>query len=193
VTALRTLGAAVLALALTGGASAEPAPPRAVACDACHGAGGSTATPLVPSLAGQPALFLENQLVLVREGLRDIPVMRDLMKDMGDDEIRALARHYAAQPTRPLPHAGAPDPKRLQAGAALAQRALCGTCHLPTYAGQQQVPRLAGQDENYLLMAMRQLRDNPGPGRDTLMSAALYGLGNTELAQLAHFLAHFKP
>jgi cytochrome c553 len=39
---------------------------------------------------------------------------------------------------------------------------------------------------------MKQFRDHPGPGRDTIMAASLYGLKDEHLADLAHFLAHFK-
>ncbi len=70
---------------------------------------------------------------------------------------------------------------------------LCGTCHLADYAGQKQVTRLAGQDETYLVYSMKQFRDNPGPGRDTIMAATLYGLSDADLANLAHYLATFKP
>jgi cytochrome c553 len=70
---------------------------------------------------------------------------------------------------------------------------LCGSCHLPAYNGQQQVPRIAAQPEPFLLASMKQLRDRPGPGRDTIMAAALHGLKDAELADLAHFLAHFQP
>ena len=55
------------------------------------------------------------------------------------------------------------------------------------------MPRLAGQDEAYLTQSMKQLRDNPGPGRDTIMAATLRGLSDDELASLAHHLAHFAP
>jgi cytochrome c553 len=142
-------------------------------------------------LAAQPKLFVENQLVIIREGLRDVPAMKVMLTGISDEEIVALAVHYAAQPAKaPSP---APSPDKARAGAAAAQRLLCGTCHLPTFAGQQQVPRLAGQDETYLLQAMKQLRDNPGPGRDTIMASTLRGLSDTELDALAHHLAHFKP
>jgi cytochrome c553 len=40
---------------------------------------------------------------------------------------------------------------------------------------------------------MKQFRDNPGPGRDTIMAAVLYGLSDADLANLAHYLATFKP
>ena len=50
-------------------------PPQLALCIACHGPQGNSQIPLTPSLAGQPKLFLENQLVLIREGLRDIAQM----------------------------------------------------------------------------------------------------------------------
>ena len=73
----------------------------------------------------------------------------------------------------------------------MSRQALCGTCHLPDYSGQGQVPRLAGQHEEYLVVTMKMYRDNPQPGRDTAMSAVLRGLQDADLANLAHHFAHF--
>ena len=83
--------------------------------------------------------------------------------------------------------------EKARLGAVTASKMLCGTCHLPDYSGQKQVPRLAGQDEAYLAQSMKQFRDNPGPGRDTIMAASLYGLSDADLANLASYLATFKP
>ena len=187
------VAAAALLVALAGGVQAQPAaaPPQAQLCMACHGPAGNSQVPLTPSLAGQPKLFVENQLVLIREGLRDIPQMKEIVAGMSDETIIALAQHFATQ--TPVPKAGAANPEKARLGAATASRMLCGTCHLSDYSGQKQVPRLAGQDEPYLLHSMKQFRDNPGPGRDTIMAAALYGLSDADLANLAHYLANFKP
>jgi cytochrome c553 len=68
---------------------------------------------------------------------------------------------------------------------------LCGTCHLPDYAGREQIPRLAQQREDYLLAVMRQFRSGVAPGRDTIMSAALTGMSEQDLADLAHYLATY--
>ena len=165
-----------------------PAPTGVQACAACHGPNGNSPTPLVPSIAGQPRTFLENQLVLIREGLRDIPVMKGVMSTLTDPQIESLAKHYAAQTLLPTP--GVLQPDKARAGADLARRALCGTCHLPSYAGQSQVPRLAGQQEAYLLATLKMYRDNPAPGRDTLMSGPLMGMTDADLDGLAHHLAH---
>ena len=168
-------------------ALATAAPPSAAACMACHGPQGNSTISAMPSIAGQPKVFIENQLVLIREGLRDVPAMKAVMGSLNDEEIVALARYFSAQEALPRP--GEVQAARFAAGAQVSRRALCGTCHLPSYAGQNQVPRLAGQDEAYLALTMRMYRDKPAPGRDTAMSAALYGLSDVDLESLAHYLA----
>jgi cytochrome c553 len=183
--------AALAALSLTAAVAQAQVPALADACTACHGAGGNSRQSGQPSIAGQPKVFIENQLVLIREGLREVPVMAGLMKGVSDEDIGALARHFAALPSQPAP-AGKPVAERLAAGAALSKQGLCSTCHLPNYVGQNQVPRLAGQDEAYLLLSMKQFRDNPGPGRDTIMASTLRGLTDAQLADLAHHLAHHR-
>lgn len=187
--------AAVCAVAAPNATAQAPAQataevPAAVmaTCTACHGPAGNSQTPSVPSIAAQPRTFLENQLVLIREGLRDVPVMKAVMGTLTDPEIVALARHFSAQTALPAP--GKLQPDKARAGAELSRRALCGTCHLPGYVGQSQVPRLAGQLEDYLLATMKMYRDNPAPGRDTLMSAPLQGMKDADLDSLAHHLAH---
>ena len=117
--------------------------------------------------------------------------MQVVLKGMSDETFSALAGYFAALPAPPAATLAQPD--KAKTGAALAQRLLCGTCHLAKYEGQQQVPRLAGQREDYLLPAMTQLRDNPGPGRDTIMAATLRGLSDADLGALAHHLATFRP
>jgi cytochrome c553 len=173
-------------------AHAQPSPQTLAACAACHGTGGNAGIPGFPSLAGQPRIFIENQLVLIREGLRDVPAMTEVMRGMADDQIVALARHFAASPVRP-PDRPTADPETVRRGAEISRRMLCGSCHLADFSGQQQVPRLAAQNEAYLLQSMKQFRDNPGPGRDTIMAASLFGLSDRDLADLAHFLATRPP
>lgn len=191
---VEALAAALLLAACSGGAVAQAAAPPAMLlaqCAACHGERGVSTLIGTPSLAAQPKVFTETQLVLIREGLREVPAMQTVVKAMSDETISALAAHFAAQPA-PAP-AALTQANKARAGAALSQRLLCGTCHLAKYEGQQQVPRLAGQREDYLLPAMTQLRDNPGPGRDTIMAATLRGLSDADLGALAHHLATFKP
>jgi cytochrome c553 len=179
-------------------APALPAPLQAklAVCAACHGTNGMATLAGVPHLAGQPRLFIENRLVMMREGLSVVPQMAGLLDKLSDADLTALSQHYAVMPlvaasTASSVHAG-PDAQRLARGQALSQRALCGTCHLPSYAGREQIPRLAGQREDYLLHSLRQFASGQTAGRDTLMSSALHGLVDADLVDLAHYLAHAK-
>lgn len=158
------------------------------ACVACHGPGGNSVTPGIPSIAGQPKLFLENQLVLIREEMRPSPAMLPVVKGMKDAEIVALATHYSKQPAQRVTKAPA-DAALSKRGRERAQALRCGVCHLPDFRGQNQVPRLAAQREDYLAEAMRAYRDNRRPGGDTIMAAALYGVSDADIDALAHYLA----
>ena len=160
---------------------------RLAVCAACHGADGLSRLPGVPSLAGQPRLFIENRLVMIREGLSAIPEMKGMLDGLSDAELIELSRHYAAMP--PPPPATPRDAVRAARGARIAERTLCGSCHLPDQRGREQIPRLAGQREDYLLASMRQFLAGRVLGRDTAMINALQGLGDADLLDLAHYLA----
>jgi cytochrome c553 len=154
----------------------------------CHGPGGNSVTAGVPSIAGQPKVFIENQLVLMREELRPAPQMQPIVKGMKDAEIARLAEHFSRLPAKPAGNAPA-DAKLMQQGMERAKALRCGVCHLSSFGGQNQVPRLAAQREDYLEAEMRAYRDNKRKGGDTIMAAALYGVSDADIRALAHFLA----
>jgi cytochrome c553 len=161
---------------------------RLAACKACHGADGNSVTAGVPSLAGQPKLFLENQMILFREELRRSPVMTPILAGIKDPEIIALSDHFSKLPAKPVAQA-APEKKLLEQGKALGRKLRCNVCHLSSYHGQKQMPRLAGQREDYLQSEMLAYRDGKRSGGDTIMAAALYGVKDDEIRALAHYLA----
>ncbi len=168
-------------------ALAQPLPERLPLCAACHGPGGNSAIPGTPSLAGQPAIFLENELVLLREGMREVPQMAAAVQGLKDSEIRALARYYAAQ--KPAAPQGKPDPALMKQGTALAKKLHCGSCHEADFRGREQMPRLAAQREEYLVAAMNGYRHYTRKGGDTVMAAALYGVSDADVRVLANYLS----
>jgi cytochrome c553 len=161
-------------------------------CLSCHGPDGNSTTPGIPSIAGQPKLFIETQLVLMREELRPAPQMLPLVKGMKDAEITRLAEHFSRLPAKSMA-TGPTDPKLLKQGAARAKALRCGVCHTADFGGQNQIPRLAGQREEYLRSEMLAYRDGNRKGGDTIMAAALYGVKDDEIKALAHFLARRPP
>ena len=142
----------------------------------------------MPSLAGQQPLFITNQLILFREGLRKSELMSPSAQDLKDEEILALAEAIAKMPLKPV--AVAADPVRMARGGELIKSLRCNNCHLPSLAGREQIPRIAGQREDYLAQSMRQYRDNQRVGSDTSMVAAMHGVSDADIAALAHYLAH---
>lgn len=164
---------------------------RLALCAACHGADGNSQIKGIPSLAAQPKLFLENQLVLIREGVRDIPSMKGMLNGVSDVEVTALAKYYADKPLAPVPTDR--DAEVFARGGKLAEGMRCGICHLPTYLGREQIPRLAGQREDYLLLSMQQFKNNQAIGRDSNMAASVYGVSDQDLQDISYYLARLTP
>jgi cytochrome c553 len=186
--------AGLTALFISGAAAQSPDAlrERLQACAGCHGSDGNSQTTGVPSLAGQPKLFLENQLVLTREGLRGTEVLQKtgLLRGVADRDIVALAKHYASLPVRAL--AAKADPVLERRGRQAASKLRCNNCHLPDYSGREQIPRLAAQREEYLFASMRSFRDRPRRGGDTIMTAALYGVSDEDIRAMAHYLSRLQ-
>jgi cytochrome c553 len=163
---------------------------RAKSCAACHGADGNSATPGTPSIAGQPKVFLENYLVMTREGIRGSPVMQQLLKGLPDGDLVALARHFSALKASASKEAA--DKKLFERGREIAGKNRCASCHEKTFHGREQMPRLAGQREEFLAEVMLQYRHNKRVGGDTLMTAALYGIPEADFKALAHYFSRLK-
>jgi len=157
-------------------------------CAACHGEGGNSTNPQIPSIAGQPKLFLETQLVLFREELRKSDQMLPVVKGLKDAELVKLAEHFSKLPAKTI-EAGAPDARLMKIGTERAKALRCGVCHLSDFRGQNQIPRLAGQREAYLEAEMRAYRDGKRSGGDTIMAATLYGVSDADIKALAHYLS----
>lgn len=172
-------------------AASEPPAEMARPCEACHGPGGNATQPGIPSIAGQPRTFLENQLVYFREQLRHAPVMQEVAKGLKDEQIGALAAHFSGQKARVV-SPGAADPRLTERGQSISRERHCGQCHLPGYVGREQMPRLAGQREDYLYEAMRGYRDGTRSAADTTMTEVLSGLPDADLKALAHYLARIE-
>jgi len=164
---------------------------RLALCAGCHGADGNSQLKGIPSLAAQPKLFLENQLVLIREGVRDVPSMKGTLDGVSDTEITELAKYYADKTLAPVP--ADKDAEVFARGGQLAEGMRCGICHLPTYLGREQIPRLAGQREDYLLHSMLQFKNNQAVGRDSNMAASVYGVSDQDLKDISYYLARVTP
>ena len=182
--------AATLLAACAAPALGQSVAKRAEACFACHGKTGQSQAPETPSLGGQPAFFAVAQLFLFREGRRANAPMTAAAKGLSDEDLRAFAQLIAKLPP-PAPPAQAGDRARAARGRALALERHCASCHNPDFSGREQMPRLANQREDYLLKAMRDYKSGARVGYGSAaMPEAMTGLGDADLRDLAHYLAH---
>lgn len=164
-----------------------PIAERIQQCAACHGEDGNSRMENIPSLAGQPAFFVLNQLFLMREGVRKVEAMADIVKALTDEDLEALSQHFAKLPAKASDEKS--DAAVIKRGAEVAAARRCNSCHGPKLAGVDQVPRVAKQRIDYLTVTLKSYRDNPRPGADTLMSSAVAGLADADLIALAQYAA----
>jgi len=160
---------------------------KAEPCAACHGPDGNATVPGMPSLAGQPVFFTHWQLIKFRDGRRKDAQMSPFAKDLTDTDMADLAAYYATQTARPRP--ATTDPARVAEGKRLATVHHCASCHRPDLTGQQQVPRLAGQDYDYLLRLLRGFKAKTASDLDGTMTMAVQPLRDEDIVSLVHFLA----
>ncbi len=161
-------------------------------CGACHGSRGVSAVPLMPSLAGQQADFLVLQMILFREGLRQVPAMAEPSRGLSDGQIMDLGVWYASLASAPKADRGPRDAARAERGARLSAERNCNACHLPDYSGRANVPRVNHQREDFLVHTLTEYRDSLRVGADTQMNGVMHGLTNDDIRAIAHHLAQWE-
>lgn len=116
-------------------AAAEPAPELmagasagmlADTCAGCHGTDGASSGPATPTIAGMSEAYLVETMQAYKSGDRWSTIMGRIAKGYSDEEITAMARHYAAQPYKG--HAQVPVSAKAKAGHKLHEE-YCEKCH----------------------------------------------------------------
>jgi cytochrome c553 len=172
-------------------ANADTLEARLASCLACHGANGQSTIPEVPSLGGQPAFYLTIQLLMFREKLWVVEPMNQMMQGLKDDDLRDMAVYLAKLPP-PKPAGDPVYPARMERARELIDQHRCNFCHERDYSGEQNVPRLAGQREDYLVKALREYKNNTRRGYDASMADVLYPISDEQILDLAYFLARLR-
>jgi cytochrome c553 len=153
--------APVLTLYPYGDGTAQGGAAKAATCLACHGLNGNSTNPQWPRLAGQNAVYIDEQLHLFKAGVRNNPVMMPMSATLSDKDIDDLSVYYEAQ----TPVGLEADPSYWQAGEALykygdAARSIpaCIACHGPVGVGNlaSGYPALRAQYAEYVI---KQLQD----------------------------------
>ena len=165
---------------------APPAPAKAALCAACHGEGGNSQIPTNPILAGQTSRYLYLQLRDFQEGRRSDPQMTPMVAGMTREEMRELADYYAKQKPKSLNFKV--DPEKAKLGKAKADETLCTMCHLGGFAGQNEIPRVAGQNFEYIVKQLSDFKARRRTNDAGNMTSVANTLNEQDVVNLAHYL-----
>jgi len=183
--------AAALSFLPVGAAHAAEVAQKAQACIVCHGPGGNSADPAVPSLAGQPAQFISMQLFLFRQGDRKNPQMSPFAASLSNADMNELAAYFARQRQAAPSHKT--DQENAASGPRLAEQHHCVQCHGPKLLGLQHIPRLAGQQFDYLKTQLRGFKAHTRADMDGNMTSAAELLSDKDIEILADYLSGLAP
>jgi len=125
--------------------------PLTAVCGGCHGSHGVSTDAATPNLAAQDPRYLVNAIKSYRKTRRHAG-MEAYVGDLSQRDIENIAAFYAVQESRPA-----------EKGETLVQELIhkCDRCHGASIENAAlAVPKIGGQDQDYLIMALRAYRDN---------------------------------
>jgi len=182
---LRSAAAFAAALSFFGASAASGADPQL--CAACHGPEGNSVIPANPSIAAQPGQFISMQLFQFREGNRKDPQMTPMAANLSNKEMNELAAYFSKQKAAASSHKTSPE--NAAAGPKLAKQFNCVQCHGPALLGQQHIPRLAGQQFEYLRTQLRGFKAQTRADLDGNMTSAAQALSDKDVEILVDYLS----
>jgi cytochrome c553 len=165
-------------------------PSQAEICDACHGPDGNAVIPQNPKLAGQSWRYIYIELKDFSEGRRTDPVMTPISKVLSRDEMIGLGNWYAAQ--KPATSQFKADPVKVEAGRKVADAVLCSMCHGGAFVGQNEVPRVAGQNPEYIRKQLQDFKAKRRTNDAGNMTSVAHTLSDEDIENLSHYIANLN-
>jgi len=159
---------------------------KAERCAACHGPDGNSVVGTYPILAGQTARYLYLQLRDFKEGARKDPVMSPQVDGLSKQDFFDLAAYFSAQTVKPV--AFKVDPARVARGRKKSEEVLCTMCHLGGFKGQNEIPRVAGQQPEYVMKQLRDFKARTRTNDAGNMTAVAQTISDDDIVDLAHYL-----
>jgi cytochrome c553 len=182
--------AGMLACVSASAQNVEAGRTKAQACAACHGADGNSSVGMFPMLAGQTWRYIYVQLKDFKEGRRTDPVMSPMAANLERQDMIDIANFYAAQPAKPSTFKA--DEQKIKLGKAKADETLCVMCHLGGFAGQNEIPRVAGQQYDYIIKQMMAFKARTRTNDAGNMTSVAQTLNETDIENLAHYLTSLR-
>ena len=153
-------------------------------CTLCHGADGNASGSDMPTLAGQDARYFIKAMKAYKDGKRQHEDMFEVVTGLSEDDIQDLATFYAAQ--EPLQR----DVRTPLNSTEWINR--CERCHgIDGNSTNPRFPMLAGQDETYLISAMRAYAT--GERSDSIMRKMAEPLSSMDIERIGSHFASQQP
>lgn len=163
---------------------------KAQVCAACHGQNGNSTDPQYPVLAGQNARYIYLQLKDFKEGRRHDPQMDPMAAPLSRDDMLALADYFSKQKQAPVGFKA--DPAKVAAGRKKSDEVLCPMCHLGEFAGQNEIPRVAGQHYQYVKKQLSDFKARRRTNDAGNMTSVASTLSDGDIENLAQYIANLR-
>ena len=167
--------------------AADEMPAKAATCLACHGVNGNSTMPGVPSLAAQNARYIYLQLRDYQEGRRDNPMMSPMAAGLTRPEMQELANYFSQQKLSSKGFKA--DPDKVKKGIAKADETLCAMCHLGEFKGQNEIPKVAGQNFDYVVSMLKAFKAKTRTNDAGNMTSVASTLSEQDIENLGHYIA----
>ncbi len=176
----------LLSLGTTASFAQKPPPPQAQVCIGCHGVDGNPIQPDYPRLNGQTARYMYLQLRDYKAGRRSHDLMTPMVANLSKEDMDMLADYFAAQ--KAPPQKFKPDAKRAVLGKAKADETLCTMCHLGGFSGQNEIPKVAGQNFDYIVKQLREFKAMKRTNDAGSMTSVSKTLSDEDILNVAHYI-----
>ena len=163
---------------------------KAEVCAACHGADGNSLVPMFPNLAGQTWRYIYIQLKDFKEGKRVNPLMTPMAEPLSRQDMINIANFYAGQPVKPSPFKA--DDAKIKLGKAKADETLCTMCHLGGFSGQNEVPKVAGQQYDYIVQQLLDFKARKRTNDAGSMTSVAQTLNEVDIENLGHYITSLR-
>ena len=181
---------ALLALTSAKAQDIEAGRAKAQACAACHGADGNSPAGNFPNLAGQSWRYIYVQLKDFKEGRRKDALMSPMAAPLSRQEMIDIANFYAVQTAKPSSFKA--DDAKIKLGKAKADENLCAMCHLGGFSGQNEIPRVAGQQYEYIVKQMKDFKARNRTNDAGNMTSVAQSLTEADIENLAHYITSLR-
>ena len=163
---------------------------KSAPCVACHGADGNSIASTIPNLAGQNWRYLYLQLKDFKEGRRTNELMTPMAQALSRQDMIDLGNFFAAQKAKPSSFNA--DEAKIRLGKAKADETLCAMCHLGGFAGQNEIPKVAGQQFDYIVVQLRNFKARTRTNDAGNMTSVAQTLSETDIDNLAHYITSLR-